>query len=114
MDKLTIWLINEGENLPGDDNNPRLQRMGLLAYELDKLDANIVWWQSTFNHYQKTFRFKSDQEIKLTNNLELKLIHSCGYKKNVSIRRILHENKTARRFYKKAVKSNEPSWPEWV
>ena len=28
MKQLKVWLVNEGENLPGDDNNPRLQRMG--------------------------------------------------------------------------------------
>lgn len=98
----TVWLINEGENLPGDDNNPRLQRMGLLAYELSKCSVKIVWWQSTFNHYQKKFRQRFDSDVKLADNLDLKLLHSYGYSKNVSLRRIAHETKTARKFYKQA------------
>lgn len=102
MKKLKVWLVNEGENLPGDDNSPRLQRMGLLAYELEKLGSKVVWWQSTFNHYQKKFRYHEDKEIKLTDNLEMKLIHSCGYEKNVSLKRMLHEWKTAKIFYDKA------------
>lgn len=105
---IKVWLVNEGENLPGDDNNPRLQRMGLLAYELEKLGVNIVWWQSTFNHYQKKFRCKEDKDIKITNSLDLKLIHSCGYKKNVSIKRVFHERITAKRFYGKAKKTDVP------
>lgn len=109
MRQLKIWLVNEGENLPGDDNNPRLQRMGLLAYELEKLGPKVTWWQSTFNHYQKKFRYQEEKEIKLTDNLELKLIHSCGYKKNVSIKRMLHEWKTAKGFYKKAQKEELPN-----
>lgn len=105
---MRVWLVNEGENLPGDDNNPRLQRMGLLAYEMEKLGSQITWWQSTFNHYQKKFRFFEDRDIQLTENLEMKLIHACGYAKNVSIKRIVHEYKTAKGFYKKALREEKP------
>lgn len=106
---MKVWLVNEGENLPGDDNNPRLQRMGLLAYELEKLVSNVTWWQSTFNHYQKKFRYHEDINISLTDHLELKLLHSCGYKKNVSLKRIFHEWKTAYKFYKQASKEEKPN-----
>ena len=99
---MRVWLINEGENLPGDDNNPRLQRMGLLAYEVSKLGAEVVWWQSTFNHYQKKFRCYEDKTMQLNDNLKLVMLHSYGYKKNVSLRRMAHELKTARKFYKQA------------
>lgn len=99
---MKIWLINEGENLPGDDNNPRLQRMGLVAYELSKLGADVVWWQSTFNHYQKKFRYYEDKTIQLKDNLRLIMLHSYGYSKNVSVRRMAHEWKTARKFYRQA------------
>ena len=40
--RIKVWLVNEGENLPEDDNNPRLQRMGLLAYEVEKLGAEVI------------------------------------------------------------------------
>lgn len=102
-----IWLINDAENLPGDDDNPRLQRMGLLAYVMAENGENIVWWQSTFNHYQKKFRYKKDQNIQLSENFEMKLIHSIGYSKNVSIRRMLHESIEARKFYKMAGKMSD-------
>ena len=102
MSQLKVWLVNEGENLPGDDNNPRLQRMGLLAYELEKLGPEVTWWQSTFNHYQKKFRYHKDTDIRLTDHLEMKLIHSCGYKKNVCVKRMVHEWRTAKGFYKRA------------
>lgn len=108
---MRIWLVNEGENLPGDDNNPRLQRMGLLAYELEKMGPHIIWWQSTFNHYQKKFRYHEDKNIRLSENLEMKLLHSCGYKKNVSIKRIFHEWKTAYKFYKYA---NDEELPDII
>ena len=100
---MIVWLINEGENLPGDDNNPRLQRMGLLAYELSKFDSvDVIWWQSTFNHYQKKFRCHEDKTVQLKDNLKLIMLHSYGSGKNVSMRRMAHEIKTARKFYKQA------------
>lgn len=101
--KTKIWLINEGENLPGDDNNPRLQRMGLLAYEISKLEGTeVVWWQSTFNHYQKKFRCHEDKTVQLKDNLKLIMLHSYGYSKNVCLRRLAHEWKTAHAFYVQA------------
>lgn len=109
MDKaINVWLVNEGENLPGDDNNPRLQRMGLLAYEVEKLGANVTWWQSTYNHYQKKFRCYEDKNVQLTERMELKMIHACGYSKNVSVKRLRHEFLTARRFYQKAQQEEKP------
>ncbi len=109
MTKKTVWLINEGENLPGDDNNPRLQRMGLLAYEVAKLDGvEVVWWQSTFNHYQKKFRCREDKAVRLADNLKLIMLHSFGYRKNVCLRRLAHEWKTARRFYTLAQREPRP------
>lgn len=105
---MKVWLVNEGENLPGDDNNPRLQRMGLLAYELGKLGQDVVWWQSTFNHYQKKFRYSEDKDIPLTDNMEMKLLHACGYQKNVCLKRLYHEWKTAYKFYVRANKELLP------
>ena len=101
--KMRIWLINDGENLPVDGKNPRLQRMGMLAYRLGGMGVNVTWWQSTFNHYKKEYRSDKDTDVELTPQLELKMIHSSiGYKKNVSLRRLVHQWHMAKKFYKKA------------
>lgn len=96
---MRIWLINDAENLPGDDNNPRLQRMGLLAYLMADNGNKVVWWQSTFNHYQKKMRYNTDKVVKLNDNLNMILIHSIGYQENVSVKRICHETIEAIKFY---------------
>ena len=106
--RIKVWLVNEGENLPEGDNNPRLQRMGLLAYEVEKLGAEVIWWQSTYNHYQKKFRCYEDKNVMLTDRMELKMLHSCGYTKNVSVKRMRHELGTARNFYKMAQSEPKP------
>ena len=100
---MNIWLINDGENLPVDGKNPRLQRMGLLAYKLGEMGVNVTWWQSTLNHYKKEYRADKDTDVELTPQVTLKMIHSSiGYKKNVSLRRLVHQWHMAKKFYKKA------------
>ena len=52
---LRIWLLREGEPLPGDQR-PRLMRTGLLAEWLAGKGHEVTWWCSTFNHQSKTYR----------------------------------------------------------
>lgn len=107
---MKIWLINDGENLPVDGDNPRLQRMGLLAYKLSEMGTDVTWWQSTLNHYKnKEYRFNNDTDVKLNDHLLLKMIHSpVGYKKNVSMRRLAHQWHMAYKFYKFALREEKP------
>jgi glycosyltransferase involved in cell wall biosynthesis len=83
-----IWLVKTGEPLPIDDSGQRLFRMGLLAKTLVERGHDVTWWSSTFNHAQKTHRYKQDETLKLSPNFSLALIHSQGYKRNVSFRRL--------------------------
>ena len=104
---MRVWLIKDGENLPIDEKS-RLQRMGLLANFLTQMGVEVIWWQSTFNHFRKIFRFREEKDIQVNSFLKLKLIHSVGYKKNVSIRRLFHHYDVAKQFYKKAKKEDKP------
>lgn len=106
---MRIWLINDGENLPVDGKNPRLQRMGLLAYKLGEKGVDVTWWQSTLNHYKKEYRAQEDTDVTLNEHVMLKMIHSSiGYKKNVSLRRLAHQWRMGYKFYKKAQQEPKP------
>lgn len=106
---MRIWLINDGENLPVDGKNPRLQRMGLLAYKLGEKGVDVTWWQSTLNHYKKEYRAHEDTDVALNEHVLLKMIHcSIGYKKNVSVRRLRHQWQMGKKFYKAALKEEKP------
>ena len=105
---MKIWLVNDGENLPIDGENPRLQRMGLLANCLTNLGVDVLWWQSTFDHYKKRFRYQECQDTAINDKLRLILIHSVGYNKNVCVRRLYHHYDEARQFYKKALNFEKP------
>ena len=105
---MNVWLLREEEILPSDDGDSRLQRMGLLALELEKLGHNVVWWQSTFNHFKKEFIYDSARDLKWKEHILIKLTHSCGYPRNVCLKRIRHEYGTGRKFYSEAKKMEKP------
>ena len=50
-----IWLLQDGEPLPTDDN-PRLMRTGTLAERLVEAGFDVTWWASSFQHSTKRYR----------------------------------------------------------
>lgn len=99
---MLIWLVREAENYPFEETRP--QRMGLLAQEYLKLGHDVVWWHSTFNHFKKTFVYNKDTDIDINEHFKVKLLHTSGYKKNVSAKRIIHHKRIAKKFLKLANK----------
>jgi glycosyltransferase involved in cell wall biosynthesis len=78
---MNIWIVKSGEILP-DDNNSRLMRSGKLYEKLLSEGHEVTWWCSRFDHFKKKF-------IKIKKEENIRLINSIGYKKNISIRRII-------------------------
>ena len=81
---MKIWFVNPGEPLP-IDNNQRLFRTGKIAERL-KLNHEITWFSSKFDHFKKEFR---DEDQCESNGIKYYFIKSIGYKNNLSIRRVL-------------------------
>lgn len=116
---MKIWVVNSEEPIPQLTGKGRMLRGGMLADFFSRYNHDIIWWCSTFLHYEKEFFVKKDKNIALKKNLNLKMIHpSFGmyYKKNISLRRILYCKCLANKF-KRNVK-DEPlpdviycAWP---
>ncbi len=105
---MKIWLIKDGEPLPVGSNNDRLLRIGILANTLGALDHQVTWWSSTFNHHKKIFRNTKNISEKYSKNLTINQIHSPGYKKNISFKRMFHNFVVAKRFNRLAKQSEKP------
>lgn len=58
-----------------------------LANKLLERGHRVVLWSSAFHHQTKTHRSRIYKEVKISNNLELRLIPSPGYKSNISVLR---------------------------
>src|SRR6185503_20791356 len=100
--EVRVWLVTIGEPLPSDGPNERLLRAGILANELSKRSHEVVWWSSTFDHVRKKQRFREDTDLTLPNGVLLRLLHGCGYARNVSLRRLLDHAQLAYKFENKA------------
>ncbi len=80
---MKVWLLQTGEPLPSDPGNPRPMRAMNLANALVQAGHNVVLWSSTFNHQEKRHRGHGPQRIVVSPNLEIRLLPSPGYRRNI-------------------------------
>lgn len=99
---MRIWLITVGEPLPIDGSNERLYRTGMIARLLSMQGHEVLWWTSNFDHARKKHRDFAESLLKVNNNLTIKLLKTRGYKKNISINRIIDHYQLAINFMEQA------------
>ena len=85
---LTVWLLQTGEPLPVDADNPRPMRAMNLASALVAAGHSVVLWSSAFNHQEKRHRVTGTQRILVAPRLEVRLIASPGYQRNIGLARL--------------------------
>ncbi|MCL2718125.1 MAG: glycosyltransferase family 4 protein [Lachnospiraceae bacterium] len=105
---LNIWLVRMDEILPCDGENPRLLRMGLIAEIFASKGHQVTWWCSTLNRFTKEFRYNENKDLRINENLILKMIHSYRYTKNMSFKRIKHHAREKRELYNQMLKEQPP------
>lgn len=104
MRKLHIWILAVGEPLPADSADERLLRAGLVARDLSQRGHRVTWWTSAFDHRRRCFR---DRPESFTHEgIEYRLLRGCGYKRNVSFRRMLDHRQVAAEFVRRAAGEN--------
>lgn len=86
--KLTIWLLQTGEPLHLDSGNPRPMRAMNLANALVAAGHNVVVWSSSFYHQEKRHRVQGNARVKVSESLEIRLVKSPGYKRNIGVGRL--------------------------
>jgi glycosyltransferase involved in cell wall biosynthesis len=96
-----------GEPLPIDGENERLLRTGILAGFLAGKGHEVLWWTSAFNHVRKEHRAVADTFVSLECNYRIAMLHSCGYRRNISLARLSDHRGLARKFA--AFAPREPS-----
>ena len=105
---MNIWLLQANEPMPIVNDGQRLFRMGLIAEELKKRGHNIKWFATTFNHFEKKQMYKKDTIVNVNDNYEIYLIKAPGYKKNISVKRIINHKYMAVRFRQITKKLEKP------
>lgn len=96
---MKIWLLTIGEPVPINNGaKDRLYRTGYLTHYLAEHGHDVLWWTSTFDHFRKVHLFNRDTKILLSERIEIRLLHGCGYASNLSLRRILDHRRLASKF----------------
>jgi glycosyltransferase involved in cell wall biosynthesis len=106
---MKVWITAIGEPIPIDKApRNRLFRAGYLAKILAEQGHHVVWWTSTFDHFQKAHVFRDDTTVQNEPYLEIRLLHGHGYGSNLSVWRILDHRKLAKKFYRAARRQEPP------
>lgn len=105
---MRIWLLQASEPMPVVNPEKRLLRTGMIAEELNKRGHEVTWFSNTFDHFQKKQLYKKDTTINVKENYNIELLHANGYKRNISVSRIINHKVIAKKFQKKAKDMEKP------
>ena len=103
-----IWFTKVGDPVPTSSTPARLLRSGMLVRELSRRGHSVRWWASTFDHFSKRHIAPSETRISPWPNLEIELLHTPGYRSNVSIARLRDHRELAARFRDRAQSGTPP------
>lgn len=92
------WIVQTGEPLPTDERVIRGMRAINLARALNDRGHAVTLWSSDFNHQEKRHRFRRDVVIRRDELLQVRLVNSIGYRRNIGLRRIADHFGLARGF----------------
>lgn len=95
---MRVWVVQDGEPLPGIDGDTRPWRAAMLCSALAAAGHEVVWWSSTFNHVTKKHRFDGPRTVAFQPGGTMRLLHGPGYPNNRSPRRWLHHRAMAAAF----------------
>jgi len=61
-----------------------------LSNDLVAAGHKVVLWSSVSYHQEKRHRSLKQQNLKVSDDLEIRLIPSCGYQSNIGVGRLLN------------------------
>jgi len=105
---MKIWILKDGDPVPGIDEGQRMLRSGIMAEYFNQQGHDVTLWCSTWSHAQKKFRCAEDKKMVLDCGIKINLLKSTGYEKNISLQRILHNKKLARNFFNASFQTERP------
>jgi len=104
---MNIWLVQTGESIPLDGNVRKI-RTAVLADELTRRGHTVLWWASAFDHFSKKWISSGETEVALGRNLKVIALKGAGYKRNVSLQRVIDHRIIAGKFRSLAPKAPAP------
>lgn len=104
---MKIWLINPYGPIPSE--SWRDYSFTMMAEALASAGHEVVWWTSNFSHHFKQYRSTGWLDTKVNDKFTLRLVPTTGYKKNVSMGRVLRDLVFGIRAYRKGKSLSPPA-----
>ena len=89
---MTVWIQNPFDNLPHEGF--RKQRYWLMAEAFARAGHDVVYWTSDFSHATKRRRVLSEPVC--SRGIELRLVPTRPYRRNVSLARVVSHRRYAK------------------
>ena len=109
MYEKTVWVIQTGEPIHTDRGVPRAMRGMSTCDALVRNGIRTVFITAAFDHFSKEHRTRSVCRIFLPSGLEVVLLPSPGYRRNIGFRRLLDHAVMARHCSKEMARRTAPS-----
>lgn len=106
---MRVWIIQDGEPIPGIDENTRDWRAAMLAKAFVARGHEVLWWASTFDHARKRHRFDAPRTVELQPGLTVRLLHGPGYSHNKSPKRFWHHRALAAAYARESASRPPPA-----
>lgn len=97
--RLVVWILQTGEPMPLPGSSGRPMRAMLLAKELEDRGHRVVLWTADFEHITHKHFFGYSNRVSISDNLEVRTVHSRGYQGNTGIARLVDHAQLARRLH---------------
>jgi glycosyltransferase involved in cell wall biosynthesis len=104
---LLIWVFQTGEPLHVDGEQARPMRAMNLSNSLVERGHQVVLWSSAFYHQEKRLRSKIATRTRISDQLEIRLIPSIGYRRHIGFGRLIDHAQLAFNL-KKMLHDGEP------
>lgn len=105
---MRVWVVCDHEPLPTDPGDRRLMRAGMLTEALSKAGHDTTWFISSFDHYLKRQRPPAETGIVVRPRLQVRILSTPGYRRNVDLARIVHNMAFAGAFERSATTGEKP------
>jgi glycosyltransferase involved in cell wall biosynthesis len=105
---MRVWIVTVSEQVPSDSPTERLLRGGTWAHELAHRGHQVVWWTDNVDHMRKRLRTSENASVRLSPELELRMVAGAGYERSMSLSRLCHYRSTSRELGKWMAASTSP------
>lgn len=105
---MIIWILQTGEPLHIDAGKPRPMRAMNLADALVEAGHEVVLWSSEFYHQEKKHRSLGAKRVTVSKHLEIRLIPSPGYVRNIGPGRLWDHAVLARNLWQELKYETQP------